>query len=98
MAPQGRALDRPHPGPAQTGRPLAGPILGIAAHELSDRISNDIELTQALLDDIRGPGADRDTATSLDARGPASRAGTDADFGSSARSSPNSTWLGGEVA
>jgi internalin A len=60
--------------------PLAGPILGIAAGELRGRISDDIALTQALLDEIRGPGTGRDPATGLEARGPASRADTDADF------------------
>jgi hypothetical protein len=60
--------------------PLAGPILGIAAHELSDRISNDIGLTQALLDDIHAPEAGRGVAVGLGAHGPAARADTDADF------------------
>jgi hypothetical protein len=60
--------------------PLAGPILGIAADELRNRISDDIALTQALLDEIRGPGTGRGPATGLEARGPASRADTDADF------------------
>jgi internalin A len=60
--------------------PLAGPILGIAAHELNDRISNDIALTQALLDEIPTPGTGRAPATDYEGRGPASRADTDADF------------------
>jgi hypothetical protein len=60
--------------------PLAGPILGIAADELRNRISDDIALTQALLDEIRGPGTGRGPAAGLEARGPASRADTDADF------------------
>jgi internalin A len=60
--------------------PLAGPILGIAAGELKNRISDDIALTQVLLDEIRDPAADRRVATGMEARGPASRADTDADF------------------
>ena len=60
--------------------PLVGPILGVAAHELSDRISDDVALTQALLEEISGPGTGRDRAAVPEARGPASRADTDADF------------------
>ena len=60
--------------------PLApGPILGIAADELRNRISDDIALTQVLLDEIRDPAADRRVATGMEA-GKASRADTDADF------------------
>jgi internalin A len=60
--------------------PLAGPLLGIAVHELSARISDDIALTQALLDEIRDPAADRDAIAGLQAHGPVSRATIDADF------------------
>jgi internalin A len=59
--------------------PLAAPIMGIAAHELRDRISDDLDLTQALLDEIRAPGTGAE-AVGPQAHRPASRAVTDADF------------------
>jgi internalin A len=60
--------------------PLAGPVLGIAGLELSSRISDDIALTQALLDDLGNPKASPAGANGDEPGGPVPRATTDADF------------------
>ncbi len=53
---------------------------GIAARELSERISDDIALTWALLNEIGYFVTSGDPAIGLDAHGPVSWADTDADF------------------